>query len=86
MQSRGQQVSGSDFPVQSCTHIPSILRICVQIRGGADGDDTNDDGDRNCNGDGDGDGIGFCDNAYSIRSTKTSRLATSMSASKLLLT
>ena len=52
------------------------------IRSGADGDD----GDGNGNGNGNGNGVGDSYSDHSIRSTQTSRLATSMSASRLLQT
>jgi len=45
--------------------------VCVRIRSGADGEDGN----------GNGDSVGDCD--HGTRSTYTSRLATSTSASKL---
>jgi len=60
---------------------PSIVGVCVRIRSGADGDGDGGDGDGVGDGDGDGDGVG--DSDHSTRSTYTSRLATSTSASKL---
>jgi len=75
----GEQISDSDFPAESGTRFPLIVGVCVRIRSGADGDDGDGDGE----GDGDGDGDGVGDSDHSTRSTYTSRLATSTSASKL---
>jgi hypothetical protein len=81
-----EQISDSDFPAESATFFLRIVGVGVCIWAGADGDDGNsNDGDRDDgdgdHGDGDGDGVG--DGDYSIRSTLTSRLATSTSALKL---
>jgi len=55
------------------------VAVCVRIRSGDNGD--GDDG--NGNGNGDGDAVGVGDSDHTIRSTLTSRLATSKAASKL---
>jgi hypothetical protein len=65
------------------------VAVHVRIRSGADGDDRDGDGegegygDAHGHGDGDGDGDCVGDSDHSTRSTYTSRLAMSTSASKL---
>jgi len=44
----GEQISDADFPLESATRFPPIVRICVHIQSRADGDDGDD---------GDGDGV-----------------------------
>jgi hypothetical protein len=56
----GEQISNSDFPVQSAVAVSPILCRCGRFRSRADGDDG--DGD-----DGDGDGVG--DGYHSTRSS-----------------
>jgi hypothetical protein len=53
--SRGEQISDSVFSVEPAASFPSILRVCVRIRSGADGHDGDGDGDGDCDGDGEGD-------------------------------
>jgi len=58
--SRGEQISDSDFPMESAARFPPIVGICVHTWSAADGDDG--DGD-------DADGDGVADGNYSTRFT-----------------
>jgi len=68
-------MGGADLRLRFSSRIlgrfPLIVGVCVRIRSGADGEDGNSNGD----------GAGDCD--HCTRSTYTSRLAMSTSASKL---
>jgi hypothetical protein len=63
IESRGEQISDSDFPMESTACFPLIVGVCVHIWSGANGDGGNGgDGD-----DGNDDGVG--DGNYSTRNT-----------------
>jgi hypothetical protein len=53
----GEQISDSDFQVESAACLPSIVGVWVPIPSGAEGDDTNG------NGNGDSDGVGDIDHS-----------------------